>query len=78
MQQAEDVMGSLLKEYLTKEPDSNNDNKEETSTPDDKSLVVAEDSKMHRYDNVVAIVDPPRVGLHPTVSNDFFFHINLL
>ncbi|XP_076907156.1 zinc finger CCCH domain-containing protein 24-like [Bidens hawaiensis] len=64
---AEDVMGSLLKEYLTKEEsDGNTGNKDETSTPEDKSPVT-EDTKMHRFDNVVAIVDPPRVGLHPTV-----------
>ncbi|RWW24242.1 hypothetical protein GW17_00011488, partial [Ensete ventricosum] len=28
---------------------------------------------MHQFKNVVAIVDPPRVGLHPVVSNATFF-----
>ncbi|KAK1429133.1 hypothetical protein QVD17_11336 [Tagetes erecta] len=73
---AEDVMGSLLKEYLTKEPDSNIDDKEEPSAPEDKSPV-AEDSKMHHYDNVVAIVDPPRVGLHPTLIKALRTHSGL-
>lgn len=27
---------------------------------------------MHQFKNVVAIVDPPRVGLHPVVSNATF------
>ncbi|KAI7729708.1 hypothetical protein M8C21_012386 [Ambrosia artemisiifolia] len=70
---AEDVMGSILKEYLTKEPDAN---KEETSSPEDKSPD-AEDSKMHHFDNVVAIVDPPRVGLHPTVIKALRTHSGL-
>lgn len=92
-------MGSLLKEYLTKELDENNDsnnnnsNKEETNASEDlkdekdeikeeieelkeqeESNCVTENdsSMMHRFDNVVAIVDPPRVGLHPTVSNNLF------
>ncbi|KAI3822846.1 hypothetical protein L1987_10445 [Smallanthus sonchifolius] len=73
---AEDVMGSLLKEYLTKEPDSNIDNKEETSAPEDKSPD-DKDSKMHHFDNVVAIVDPPRVGLHPTVIKALRTHSGL-
>lgn len=40
----------------------------------DESNCVTENisSKLHQFDNVVAIVDPPRVGLHPTVSNYLF------
>ncbi|KAK9079086.1 hypothetical protein SSX86_000756 [Deinandra increscens subsp. villosa] len=73
---AEDVMGSLLKEYLTKEPASNSGKEEETSAPKDKSPDT-EDSKMHHFDNVVAIVDPPRAGLHPTVIKALRTHSGL-
>ncbi|KAF5773477.1 putative tRNA (uracil(54)-C(5))-methyltransferase transcription factor C3H family [Helianthus annuus] len=73
---AEDVMGSLLKEYLIKEPDGDIGNKEATSAPEEKSLD-AEDSKTHCFDNVVAIVDPPRVGLHPTVIKALRTHSGL-
>ncbi|KAL8245478.1 hypothetical protein R6Q59_011736 [Mikania micrantha] len=73
---AEYVMGSLLKEYLTKESNSNIGNKEETNAPEDKSPD-AEDGKMHHFDNVVAIVDPPRVGLHHTVIKALRTHSGL-
>nr|XP_043636061.1 zinc finger CCCH domain-containing protein 24 [Erigeron canadensis] len=99
---AEDVMGSLLKEYLIKEPDESYDanigNKEETSASEDlkdapegidkeiKNLKKKEESKcvtdsssseLHQFENVVAIVDPPRVGLHPTVIKALRTHSGL-
>ncbi|XP_071711878.1 zinc finger CCCH domain-containing protein 24 [Rutidosis leptorrhynchoides] len=85
---AEDVMGSLLKEYLTTNQDENNDAaigiKEEISTNEDvkdESEGNKEDikklNKIHHFDNVVAIVDPPRVGLHPTVIKALRTHSGL-
>lgn len=80
-------MGSLLKEYLTKNQDESNDvdigNREEISTSEDVKDEkdepegikedIKEPNKIHHFDNVVAIVDPPRVGLHPTVSVLLFY-----
>ncbi|KAI3791447.1 hypothetical protein L2E82_05216 [Cichorium intybus] len=82
---AEDVMGSLLKEYLTKKVDDQSDsgitdsdsgiadsdvgNKEEASA--------SGNGKIHHFENVVAIVDPPRVGLHPTVIKALRTHSRL-
>lgn len=96
---AEDVMGSLLKEYMIKEPtDENIDNKEQMSALEDKSPgaedscdkesikdvkkqeesnCITESSSSKVFDNVVAIVDPPRVGLHPTVIKALRTHSGL-
>lgn len=104
---AEDVMGSLLKEYVTKKQDESNDadsgNKEDASASEDKLSEAKDDaegikdeevkeekmqdesncvtenisSKLHQFDNVVAIVDPPRVGLHPTVIKALRTHSGL-
>ncbi|KAM4083739.1 hypothetical protein ACB094_08G079200 [Castanea mollissima] len=102
---AEDVMGSLLKEYLNvpQKPDeisntSENSDKENTTAGEKDTSIDAvldpEESSSHdlinnkkagsqlqknctsesgntsvqQFKNVVAIVDPPRVGLHPIVS----------
>lgn len=97
--QAEQVMGSLLKEYLNvpKEqvddpnisasvndmpedsacPEPGNGEKASNSSENNNSGVeneVPKDStsenentSMQQFKNVVAIVDPPRAGLHPTV-----------
>lgn len=123
MTQAEDVMGSLLKEYLGAPTDASpkailnsngNSKKSAVVSADSKDNTVTEleanhgeenreqenditdnskkmedssgtdvgptvacssesNEKGHRFKNVVAIVDPPRVGLHPTVSFTFFF-----
>lgn len=128
MTQAEDVMGSLLKEYLgaptdaspkalsnsngnpkksedvsadlkdapvaeleanhgeenrKQEKDSTNSSeKTEGSSATDVGLTVAFSSeskeKEHQFKNVVAIVDPPRVGLHPTVSFIFVFYFGFI
>ncbi|XP_071711887.1 zinc finger CCCH domain-containing protein 24-like [Rutidosis leptorrhynchoides] len=67
----EDVMGSLLKEYLTTNQDENNDAANGIKE-DIKKL-----NKIQRFDNVVAIVDPPRVGLHPTVIKALRTHSGL-
>ena len=114
--QAEDVMGSLLKEYLNliqKQDEiansSESNNEEPTNTEvkgtsdnipgsEDSKCLELENSKgtsgciddssegldnqpqnsctsesgttsVQPFKNVVAIVDPPRVGLHPTVSD---------
>lgn len=114
-QQAEDVMGSLLKEYLNvpQKPDEisntseNSDKENATAGEKDTSIDAVldpEESSSHdltnnksasgseneeqeagsqlqknctsesgntsvqQFKNVVAIVDPPRVGLHPIVS----------
>ncbi|XP_028808026.1 zinc finger CCCH domain-containing protein 24 [Neltuma alba] len=97
---AEDVMGSLLKEYLNKPKEQVNvpsicgtdvDEISEGSTrhetengeresrcsengrqEDEIEVQKGSDSEngnslMQRFKNVVAIVDPPRAGLHPTV-----------
>lgn len=109
---AEDVIGSLMKEYLSlpKQQDENSDtsqNKESEANSaeeninsadcvlgtEDSSSVDHEDgcsaikcskdetklekhcasesssTPVQQFKNVVAIVDPPRVGLHPTVSD---------
>ncbi|KAJ4812412.1 hypothetical protein LUZ62_024978 [Rhynchospora pubera] len=108
---AEDVMGSLLKEYLGAPTDASSkvisnsnghskktekisedtnvkleatdgqerngvqekditdssEKKEDISATDAGLTVSDGKEKQHRFKNVVAIVDPPRVGLHPTV-----------
>jgi tRNA (uracil-5-)-methyltransferase len=119
MAQAEDVMGSLFKEYLGAPTDASpkaflnsngNSKKAEDVSADSKddtvakleadhgkengeqekditdssekmevssaidvelTAVLSSESKEqgHPFKNVVAIVDPPRVGLHPTVSS---------
>lgn len=99
-QQAEDVMGSLLKEYLNvpKEQDnvsstpatnieevsegrvchetengeqasqcSENDNQEGESEAQKGGGSENGNTLVQQFKNVVAIVDPPRAGLHPTV-----------
>lgn len=118
-QQAEDVMGSLLKEYLNlpkkqdeiscsskinnDEPTSIEENssdnipdcddsaslklgsrngKSTSGCPDNgshgldnqpqNSCPMENDSPLLQFKNVVAIVDPPRAGLHPTVSDTLF------
>lgn len=113
-QQAEDVMGSLLKDYLNplqkqdenasessnkeitiaEEKDSSTDNVAENeggSGQDPENDIAASDcpegsgeepqrqlqkdctsegnSSVQQFKNVVTIVDPPRGGLHPTVSS---------
>lgn len=113
-QQAEDVMGSLLKDYLNplreedehasegsnkeitiaEEKDSSRDNVPEnegcsgqdpendiadSNCPEgsgkepqsqlQKDCTSEGNSSVQPFKNVVAIVDPPRGGLHPTVSN---------
>lgn len=130
MTQAEDVMGSLLKEYLGAPTDASpkailnsngngNSKKSAVASADSKDNTVTEleanheeenreqenditdnskkmedssgtdvgptvvcssesNEKGHRFKNVVAIVDPPRVGLHPTVSFFFFFFVIIL
>lgn len=113
--QAEDVMGSLLKEYLNltqqqdELPKGSQTNGEETTMDEEKDNSVdkttnpedsntglkngadvtgclknegenlenqlqtskSEPTARQQFKNVVAIVDPPRVGLHPTVSTNF-------
>ncbi|KAL8057586.1 hypothetical protein ABFX02_04G193100 [Erythranthe guttata] len=96
---AEDVTGSLMKEYLSLPEKPCDDvsiasqNKEESEveraeernssvdpengfnastratdeTQLEKQCIPENNSPLHRFKNVVAIVDPPRVGLHPTV-----------
>ncbi|EYU18839.1 hypothetical protein MIMGU_mgv1a0189602mg, partial [Erythranthe guttata] len=96
---AEDVTGSLMKEYLSLPEKPCDDvsiaskNKEESEvelaeesnssvnpengfnastratdeTQLEKQCTSENNSPLHRFKNVVAIVDPPRVGLHPTV-----------
>lgn len=98
-QQAEDVMGSLLKEYLNKPTEQANtpnicgteaeasegstrhesENGEQASQcsengkqDDGVEAQKGSDSEIvksfvQQFKNVVAIVDPPRAGLHPTV-----------
>lgn len=114
--QAEDVMGSLLKEYLNAPQkldeisDTSGTNDKETTSAGEKDTLINKaldpkestshdlvnnknasdcsenggqeaESQLHRncasesgntsvqqFKNVVAIVDPPRVGLHPIVS----------
>ncbi|CAI9290072.1 unnamed protein product [Lactuca saligna] len=92
---AEDVMGSLLKEYLTKKLDSGisdsdvgikEDEKkdikevqkeEENNSVNEKNNNNNNEKKMEYFENVVAIVDPPRVGLHPTVIKALRTHSRL-
>lgn len=122
MQQAEDVMRSLLEEYRTAPEKQDNDaiegsdkaivtDEEKIIVTDEEKAIIKEDDKpnpeessshepengktaceglenskqelqksstsenrkspVQCFKNVVAIVDPPRSGLHPTVSNIF-------
>ncbi|KAG5515476.1 hypothetical protein RHGRI_036506 [Rhododendron griersonianum] len=115
---AEDVMGSLLKEYLNlpkkqdeiscsskiiEENSSDNipdcddsaslklgsrNGKSTSGCPDNgshgldnqpqNSCPMENDSPLLQFKNVVAIVDPPRAGLHPTVSDTLFVVIKAL
>ncbi|KAL2613299.1 hypothetical protein R1flu_024991 [Riccia fluitans] len=71
---AEDVMESLLKEYTTAEDgegEEEGDEKNSESGTNDKK------NDRQRFKNVVAIVDPPRVGLHPTVLKALRLHTEL-
>lgn len=113
---AEDVMGSLLKEYLSMTetqdqlPIASESCVEETVAPEEKvpctdNVQKAEESSLNepenhkdlpdslqnsgqasskdensavlRFKNVVAIVDPPRMGLHPTVIKTLRTHSGL-
>nr|KYP68521.1 Zinc finger CCCH domain-containing protein 24 [Cajanus cajan] len=93
---AEDVMGSLLMEYLnmTKEqvddPNisgktknsemasrSENNNTEVGSEVQKSSTPENGNTSMQQFKNVVAIVDPPRAGLHPTVIKALRTHPGL-
>lgn len=101
--QAEQVMGSLLKEYLDvpkeqvddpntcgtvndipedstcPEPEngkqashcSENNNSEVENEVPKESVSENGNTSVHQFKNVVAIVDPPRAGLHPTVRIAF-------
>ncbi|KAK7262321.1 hypothetical protein RJT34_29888 [Clitoria ternatea] len=100
---AEDVMGSLLKEYLnvTREEfddpnvsGSSNDIPEDNACPETEngempssaevgnkvqmgSTSENENTSMQHFKNVVAIVDPPRAGLHPSVIKALRTHPRL-
>lgn len=124
-QQAENVMASLMKEYVNEsqkqdeQPNScetndndittdkdkdasmdnvldNNENasheldsrkdasgccedgeKEDQCQPQKSSSSENGRSSVPQFKNIVAIVDPPRGGLHPTVSNEHHPHITL-
>ncbi|KAJ3679796.1 hypothetical protein LUZ60_016074 [Juncus effusus] len=75
---AEDVMSSILTEYLGSPTAFDNNNKSNSSSVESETEVKCEeeektreseekDKEQCRFKNVVAIVDPPRVGLHPVV-----------
>lgn len=95
---AEDVIGTLMKEYLSLAQKQDDISAEENVNPadpvletEDTTIVDHENgssesksndetklencvlensiSQVQQFKNVVAIVDPPRVGLHPTVSD---------
>ncbi|PKI51978.1 hypothetical protein CRG98_027630 [Punica granatum] len=90
---AEDVMGSLLKEYLDvpqkqDEPSAESSDKELTSIEkkgseeqesgnQENPSSEAEGASCRQFKNVVAIVDPPRGGLHPTVIKALRTHSRL-
>lgn len=124
-QQAENVMASLMKEYVNesqkqdeqpnscvtndndittdKDKDASMDNvldnkentsheldsrkdasgrcedgeKEDQRQPQKSSSSENGRSSVPQFKNIVAIVDPPRGGLHPTVSNEYHPHITL-
>ncbi|XP_078439903.1 zinc finger (CCCH-type) family protein [Wolffia australiana] len=76
---AEDVIGTLLKDYVDVRDDDPANIKsgpdameggEGAQAPTDTQMKQNEgtDSAPRRFRNVVAIVDPPRMGLHPTVT----------
>ncbi|KAL5718905.1 hypothetical protein ACHQM5_011759 [Ranunculus cassubicifolius] len=80
---AEDVMGSLLKEYLSV---SNKQKETPNSTDQDGNSKTEEESEEKngitvtsepQYKNIVAIVDPPRAGLHPVVIKALRTHPRL-
>ncbi|EFJ31131.1 hypothetical protein SELMODRAFT_440228 [Selaginella moellendorffii] len=60
---AEDVVNKLLNEYEVLPEESSEDN--------------AMDTDKKRFSNVVVIVDPPRSGLHPTVTKALRVHSRL-
>jgi tRNA (uracil-5-)-methyltransferase len=76
---AEDVIGSLLNEYLdsmekTDETLVKNDGENVGENVEETQI---ETLKETRFKNIVAIVDPPRVGLHPTVIKALRTHPRL-
>lgn len=75
--QAEDVIGNLLREYAIDDPVTQESSEpgagksEEGNEEQVKITVNAADKPgvtKPRFKNIVAIVDPPRVGLHHVVS----------
>lgn len=76
--QAEDVIGNLLREYAIDGPVSQKASEPETgkseaSNEEQVSTLVSPANQQNgdsrpRFNNIVAIVDPPRVGLHHVVS----------
>lgn len=82
--QAEDVISNLLKEYAIDGPDDSEKNsepeagkggegsEEQVTNTGDNADKQQEDKRL-RFKNIVAIVDPPRVGLHHVVSKGSCF-----
>ena len=86
--QAEDVISNLLKEYAIdgsdsgqkiseSEADKGGEGSEEQVSSSIEGSVKQEEDKRPRFKNIVAIVDPPRVGLHHVVSKGGCFLVML-
>jgi hypothetical protein len=84
--QAEDVISNLLKEYAidgpgdgenTSEPEAGKggEGSEDQVPSSIEGSVKQEEDKRPRFKNIVAIVDPPRVGLHHVVSKGSCFPV---
>ncbi|KAG0630729.1 hypothetical protein M758_1G200400 [Ceratodon purpureus] len=85
---AEDVISKLLKEYAIDGPDEpeqtaapeagkGEEGGDEQASPVVEGSVKQEEDKRPRFKNIVAIVDPPRVGLHHVVSKGSCFPLIL-
>lgn len=77
--QAEDVISDLLKQYAVEEPSEEKSTETiETTAVNGKAgkgkkrrgkqEIKPVEKEKRRFTNIVAIVDPPRVGLHHVVS----------
>lgn len=80
------MIGNLLKEYAIDDPDDSGktsepeagkgEGSEEQVSSSIEGSVKQQEDKRPRFKNIVAIVDPPRVGLHHVVSKGSFLKMS--
>ncbi|KAL3679740.1 hypothetical protein R1sor_022696 [Riccia sorocarpa] len=74
---AEDVMESLLEEYSMAEDGEEEEEEGSLASETKPEPGTSDKNDRPRFKNIVSIVDPPRVGLHPTVIKTLRLHTEL-